>query len=267
MSYSAIGWAENINLGPRSGTRRVLLLVLADMMNRTTGRLNPKVSTLVRKTGRSERCVQYALRWLEAAGLLTQLAQAGRHSCHYVLHVGSVPRFQVAPQAGANLHPKPASFAPQAGANLHPEPREDFNQEGEPRESAPAAPPPPAPPSPQVDEILVDEGKQGCRQVGPVSAVVPTRVVKGSRKTHWPEDPPPEVRQMVMEAGYDPDEMIEEMADWCRDRDHQSADWPAFARRWIRREGTFRRPVQDHGGRASEILAGLRASFASGAIQ
>ncbi len=50
---------------------------------------------------------------------------------------------------------------------------------------------------------------------------------------------PPEVRQQAIEDGHDPDEIADDLIDWALDRGHRSADWPAVARRWVRRERKF----------------------------
>jgi hypothetical protein len=85
----------------------------------------------------------------------------------------------------------------------------------------------PASPSPEAEQdiLLVKEEEPAS----PPSA----------HKTPWPDEPPPEIVQLVLEAGYEPDELLEEIADWCRDRDRKSADWPAFTRRWVKRQKRF----------------------------
>jgi hypothetical protein len=119
-----------------------------------------------------------------------------------------------------------------------------IHQEG--RESAPASPTPTpqaAPPSPSPPPVVVVgvEGKQAsCQEQGGADRPEPPTAPRSARKTAWPEDqPPPGVRELVIAAGYG-GEVVQAMGDWCRDRAHRSADWPAWARRWIAREGTFR---------------------------
>jgi hypothetical protein len=53
--------------------------------------------------------------------------------------------------------------------------------------------------------------------------------------------PPPEVRQLAIGAGYDPAEIVEEMADRARSTGARSAGWPATVRNWIRRERKLHR--------------------------
>ena len=53
--------------------------------------------------------------------------------------------------------------------------------------------------------------------------------------------PPEEVRRLAREAGYAPDEIMAEMADWARATGARSADWIATSRNWIRRERRFQR--------------------------
>jgi hypothetical protein len=81
-----------------------------------------------------------------------------------------------------------------------------------------------------------------------------------TRKTPFTEAPIRELRQLAIEAGWDdPDELTEEMADWCADRDHRSADWLAFGRRWIRREPRFaRHTARERPVHASVIFAERR---------
>ena len=66
---------------------------------------------------------------------------------------------------------------------------------------------------------------------------------------------------MAIEAGYDPDELMQEFADWARAKAARSADWNASWRRWVRREAQFRR-----WGRTSREERQAKARAVNGAL-
>jgi hypothetical protein len=136
----------------------------------------------------------------------------------------------VAPELTSQIPELRPELTPQIPETLSPPERKNPPEKEE--RAAPASPPPA--PSPFPVQCLPEQERR--RPEPPPSA----------RKTLLPDDwaPPAEVRQLAIEAGYDPAEIMTEMADWCRHKGAQSADWTACARNWIRREGKLnaRRP-------------------------
>ena len=72
MSIRATNWATAQVVAP---LQKLVLLALAHRHHAKTGVCNPSVRTLASDTGLSERCVQYRLRELEAAGLIETRAR------------------------------------------------------------------------------------------------------------------------------------------------------------------------------------------------
>jgi hypothetical protein len=102
------------------------------------------------------------------------------------------------------------------------------NPPEEEREStSPLAAPPPQPPPCSDANLALKE----------VEAPKPKR----PQRTPLPDDwaPTREDRDLCIEAGYEPNEMTEELADWARSTGAQSADWSATWRNWVRREKKF----------------------------
>ena len=274
MSNRGTNWARTRRFG--SAARKAIAYVLGDHHNGETGRLDPSVATIAHEADLSTRAVQINLREMERRGAVMVLRTPGRRCCSYVLNWdwrGIDGRAMPHPQRAAN----PAYDCTAAPANPAPDSpkleREDST--GKEEERAPASPPPPAPPPSVAIDSDGGEGKQasGRQQAAGSDRPEPARATRSARKTPLPDDwsPPPEVRDLAIEAGYDPAEIMEEIADWCRDRDHRSADWPAFARRWVRREGKFRRTAAPSRAayaatRTGELLASLRAGIAAGAM-
>jgi hypothetical protein len=221
MSASAQAWAETVNLGPRTGFARKLLAYLAWRMNHKSGLINPSIERMMADLGRCERSIRYGLRLLESVGLLDQHRRGRGRTCRYTLHVGRTPNLSAARRRrnGSKCAPQQPEVCPSNGAkcaprtpqSVPPELSEGFNQEGEPRVGAHARATPTAP-----------QGRNSS-----------------IRKTTFADAPIRELRQLAIEAGFDPDDLTEEMGDWCADEDHRSADWMAFGRRWVRREREY----------------------------
>lgn len=66
MSAEATFWAWRQSF--RYGTAKLILLCLADCHNDKTGRCNPSLDYLVRKTGLNRKSIGPAIRWLEENG-------------------------------------------------------------------------------------------------------------------------------------------------------------------------------------------------------
>ena len=78
MSIRATNWARAQVLAP---LQKLVLLALGHRHHAKTGDCNPSIHTLSSITGLSERCVQYRLRDLEAAGLI-KTHRAGGAALH-----------------------------------------------------------------------------------------------------------------------------------------------------------------------------------------
>jgi hypothetical protein len=250
MSFPAMTWARTVSFG--SPIRKAIAYTLADHHNGDSGRCDPGIETIAREADASVRATEINLRWMERVGVLTVLRRQGRPNC-YVLNfawgaVQARPTCQQrkhrppAPDAGAFIATPAFECVPAAPtpAPDAPEPeREDSTGRKEER-AAPASPPPPAP-SPYPVEIFAAGKEASGIEAEPVEAPEPLRDGRSARKTPLPDDwaPPPEVRQLAIAAGFDPDELIEEMADWARAKGARSADWAASMRSWIRRERKF----------------------------
>jgi hypothetical protein len=269
VSWQAKAWADEVirragSLGllrGKAGQPRIdFLRNLADRHN-TSQEPFPKVATIARDTGHSERSMQRASRFWARLGAQTPVHRGGHQSSVYWLHLDWLPAEAIVTPGRPKSSPlRPPIVTPEA-PNRHPsyEPR-DLTQKGEASESARARLPAPA--SQGGDKILlVKEGKAAS----PPAA-------KRTRKTPLPDDwaPPPEVRQIAIAAGFDPDDLMEDMALWCRHNAVVSADWTCFARRWIKGEKK-RRPrltFAERGEnkaraclqRAAELMGGLAAT-------
>src|SRR5262245_51939410 len=163
-----------------------------------------------------------------ALGLMT-LQSRHKQPHRFVLAlpaVGEWPAGSSDPRHSDANHP---GFA----THSHPEPEEDLT--GRKKERAPLAAAPPASPLPRVDIVAEKEGE---RPPGPQS--------RPPKPDHLPDDwmPSREERQLAIEAGFDPEDLVQEFADWARTKAARSADWGASWRRWVRREPQFRRPRQ-----------------------
>ena len=247
MSASLLALAERVTIGTPG--QRAYLRYLAKRSNYQDGQCNPRVATIQRDLGCSERTARGRRRFWERLGALEVEHRGWQRASQYNLRADRLEALTVAESRRQNcpseLPLRNGKIAPQNAEKLPPymEPRES-NQGDELREPAPQAATPAPVSSSSVDLAVEAEGKQASgRQQGGADRPEPPQVSRSARRTPLPDDwsPPPEVRDLAIEAGYDPDEIMEEIADWCRDRDHRSADWLAFARRWIRREAKFRR--------------------------
>lgn len=222
MSYSASGWVDQIAPLIASPACIAVLGYLARCMNHGDGRCFPKVATIAAKTGFSERSVQYALRWLERAGLLTWQSRGPRKTRLYVLNVGRTPR---PPETGSGGTPActqgvqmTAFSAPLEVQNPHPEREEESNQKEEPSESTSpqAAPLTPAPDP--VDQI--------------------STTAEPEPDDDQPIEIEPEMRREIEAAGLDPDDQpVRTMhADWHKSPKplctRLSPDWRVSAVGW-----------------------------------
>jgi hypothetical protein len=146
-----------------------------------------------------------------------------------------------------------------------------FPPEKNPPEEERESPPQAAAPASSSTENLVEVGEasqQGADNKGvPAAPPAPPPAARSARRTPLPDDwaPPPEVRQMAIEAGYDPAEIMEEMADWARATGARSADWTATGRNWIRREGKFygRRATGPSGTKLNQHIEETHAHYAA----
>ena len=223
MSFAAESWAWDQQCG--DGIAKSVLAYLSFRASRRTAECWPSLRTIVRAVEHTERAVRKALAGLVKAGKVERerrYAASGRCiSTLYRLPVTAEPvTDSPAEPTPANSQETPPLPTP---ANSQDKPSSKKDSTEEEREAAPQA----APPAPEAgqDILLVKEEE-------PASP-------PPAHKTPWPDEPPLEIVQLVLEAGYEPDELLEEIADWCRDRDRKSADWPAFTRRWVRRQKRF----------------------------
>ena len=101
--------AEVWELGGLDPSQKLVLLSLADNSN-DAGVCWPSIANMVRKTGLSERMVQYALAALVEQGHLSRNDRPGR-STVYTVHPRNhcTPATVTPPQW---LHPTPATIAP-----------------------------------------------------------------------------------------------------------------------------------------------------------
>ena len=67
MSYQAVEWALGLEIPP---TTKLVLVAMARRANKSGGDCWPGVSEMAQVSGRSERAVQYALRYLETKGFI-----------------------------------------------------------------------------------------------------------------------------------------------------------------------------------------------------
>jgi len=202
MSARLVTLVEGVQIGTKG--QREYLRYLAHRTNHRTGRCDPRVSTVLRDLKCSERHVRNCRSHWEGLGWLEVTHRGRRRSSQYTLKVEAiaahVTAMQVVPETG---------FCPSEPANLPltmppicpPIWNQESNQEGEPERGAREGARPPLTPS--LDEIVV-AGKEGSGiQQEPVEAVEPP-------------DPEPEVVQLVIEAGHDPAEVPEELAECVR---------------------------------------------------
>ena len=82
MSLAAIRWAWTAHDSIK-GVDLLVLLALADFHNADTGQCNPRIPTLIDKTGLSRAAVFRALKKLETLGVIDRTREDGRTS--YVL--------------------------------------------------------------------------------------------------------------------------------------------------------------------------------------
>lgn len=101
-----------------SPAQKAVLISLADQAN-DDGYCWPSVGTIAKRTCLSERAVQGAIKWLQAAGLLGASERRGTSSVYQVTHAAYAPPQEMRPAANA---PTPAGAAPQPPQELHPTP-------------------------------------------------------------------------------------------------------------------------------------------------
>ena len=240
MSFSAMSWARIVSFG--SATRKAIIFVLSDHHNGGSGRCDPGIETIAREADASLRATEINLRWLERAGAITVLRRQGRPNSYILNFAWGVPACQQrtrrtpAPNAGVTMGTPAFECVKQAQtpAPDAPEP-ERKNLTGKEEEREPPASPPLTQPPSRI-EFLVET--QQARRSERAPAAPPARSARSPLPDDW--GPSPEERRLAVEAGFDPTELVTEMADSARANAARSADWSASFRRWTRRETKFR---------------------------
>jgi hypothetical protein len=192
MSNRGTDFARTRSFG--SSAKKAIAYVLGDHHNAETGRLDPSIATIAREADLSVRAVQTNLREMERAGALMVLRTPGRRCCTYILNWDW--RGVDGRAAPVRRRPNPAYDCTNPAANPAPDSpkpeREDSTGRKE-ESAAPQAAPPAPPPPPSMENLAGKEAKR-------------------PRRTPLPDDwaPSPEERQLARDAGYDPDEIVEE---------------------------------------------------------
>ncbi len=101
-----------------SPAQKAVLISLADQAN-DDGYCWPSVGTIAKRTCLSERAVQGAIKWLQAAGLLGASERRGTSSVYQITPAAYAPPQEMRPAANA---PTPADAAPPPPQMLHPTP-------------------------------------------------------------------------------------------------------------------------------------------------
>lgn len=109
-----------------TATQKAVLISLADNAN-DEGVCWPSVSNISLRTCLSERAVQGAIKWLQAAGALTTSDRTGRSTVYTVTPGAYAPPQQMHPRrwcgvTPANAAPHPHSSCTPPPQQLHPEP-------------------------------------------------------------------------------------------------------------------------------------------------
>ena len=101
-----------------SPAQKAVLISLADQAN-DDGYCWPSVGTIAKRTCLSERAVQGAIKWLQAAGLLGASERRGTSSVYQITPAAYAPPQEMRPAANA---PTPAVSAPPPPQELRPTP-------------------------------------------------------------------------------------------------------------------------------------------------
>lgn len=101
MSNKALYWAR-VEVRGLNPSAKLVLMMLADHKNETTGECFPSIPTLAAETGLSESGVKLAIKELEAAKLLTRNYRPEISRTDYALHTGGSVSD---PQGGQSVTP------------------------------------------------------------------------------------------------------------------------------------------------------------------
>ncbi|WP_102945288.1 helix-turn-helix domain-containing protein [Stenotrophomonas sp. VV52] len=93
-------------------TPKAVLISLADNAS-DQGVCWPSITTISERTCFSERAVQNAIKWLEAAGILTADRSNGRHTSYRITPAAYAPPQEMHPAAGASVPPQEMPKPPQ----------------------------------------------------------------------------------------------------------------------------------------------------------
>jgi hypothetical protein len=234
MSYWAEEWAyaeQDVR-----GMAKQLLTYLGRRAD-DDGKSWPAIERMIRDLGRTERAIRAGLAVLVERG---KVVRQHRHdlrgkctSTLYWLPIEAIRAFEAAQkgkrEGNREADPYPCGNAGDTPAETQEKSSTEYLEERKEERGADA---PALPPSPS-DEFLV-EGKEESRiEEEPAAAPEPPR---RERATPWHDDVrhDPDVRRIVIEAGYDPDEIPEEMAAWANAQPEPPIrPWVQFTKRWI----------------------------------
>lgn len=231
---------------------RWLAVTIAERVDRHTLQWTSTVAEMMADTGFCRRKVQAMIRQLPSD--LFWVRPGYNH--HWIITLlrpmADVIEAPDLPDAMAARGAQDAPPGPPRGACCAPQvPLKEESPEGKEErapQAAPLAPPPPpddisaaedaaaGPAACQVPAGGSPDSMLGEGSVAPQPAA--TQTSARTRKRPFPEDGPTltAMALLIRAAGFQPERVLQSMADWCADRAHRSADWPAFTRRWIARE-------------------------------